>query len=54
MDSTVVRLAQSGDESLIEAFLTQHADSSLFLRSFLARAALSTRASRFKAPMRSP
>ncbi|PVE21568.1 GNAT family N-acetyltransferase [Microvirga sp. KLBC 81] len=35
MDDTTVRLAQPGDEGLIEAFLTQHADSSLFLRSFL-------------------
>jgi len=40
MGCTVIRLAQSGDERRIEAFLTQHADSSLFLRSFLARAGL--------------
>lgn len=31
---------RTGDESLIDAFLTQHADSSLFLRSFLTRGGL--------------
>jgi uncharacterized protein len=40
MGNTVVRLAQAGDESVIDAFLAQHADSSLFLRSFLARGGL--------------
>jgi len=38
--SPTVRLAQPGDEHRIEAFLVQHADSSLFLRSFLARGGL--------------
>ncbi len=37
MPHTTVRLAGLGDESQLEAFLSQHADSSLFLRSFLAR-----------------
>jgi RimJ/RimL family protein N-acetyltransferase len=37
MPNTTVRLAGPGDESQLEAFLAQHADSSLFLRSFLAR-----------------
>jgi GNAT superfamily N-acetyltransferase len=40
MDNATVRLAQPGDEGQIEAFLAQHADSSLFLRSFLARGGL--------------
>jgi RimJ/RimL family protein N-acetyltransferase len=40
MDNATVRLALPGDEDLIDAFLAQHADSSLFLRSFLARGGL--------------
>ena len=38
--SNTVRLAHPGDESLLDAFLAQHADSSLYLRSFLARGGL--------------
>jgi GNAT superfamily N-acetyltransferase len=40
MGNMTVRLARPGDEDQIEAFLAQHADSSLFLRSFLARGGL--------------
>lgn len=40
MDNTTVRLAHTGEEAQINAFLTRHADSSLFLRSFLARGGL--------------
>jgi uncharacterized protein len=40
MGNTTVRLAQPGEEDQIDAFLAQHADSSLFLRSFLARGGL--------------
>jgi uncharacterized protein len=40
MNNTTVRLAQPGEEDQIDAFLAQHADSSLFLRSFLARGGL--------------
>ena len=36
MADTTVRLAHPGDESLLDAFLAQHADSSLSLRSVLA------------------
>jgi GNAT superfamily N-acetyltransferase len=39
-DSTTVRLARPGDERQIEVFLERHADSSLFLRSHLARGGL--------------
>jgi uncharacterized protein len=40
MSNSTVRLAHPGDESLLDAFLAQHADSSLYLRSFLARGGL--------------
>ncbi len=40
MGNSTVRLARPGDEARIEAFLVRHADSSLFLRSFLARGGL--------------
>jgi GNAT superfamily N-acetyltransferase len=40
MSNTTVRLALPGEENQIDAFLAQHADSSLFLRSFLARGGL--------------
>jgi RimJ/RimL family protein N-acetyltransferase len=40
MDNRTVRLAQPGEEGQIDAFLARHADSSLFLRSFLARGGL--------------
>ncbi|GEO16965.1 GNAT family N-acetyltransferase [Microvirga aerophila] len=38
--ANTVRLAHPGDESLLDAFLAQHADSSLHLRSFLTRGGL--------------
>jgi uncharacterized protein len=40
MSNSTVRLAHPGDESLLDAFLAQHAESSLYLRSFLARGGL--------------
>ncbi|WP_114949197.1 GNAT family N-acetyltransferase [Microvirga calopogonii] len=40
MDNTTVRLARPGEEAQVDAFLARHADSSLFLRSFLARGGL--------------
>jgi RimJ/RimL family protein N-acetyltransferase len=40
MGNTTVRLALPGEEAQIDTFLARHADSSLFLRSFLARGGL--------------
>lgn len=40
MADITIRLAHPGDEGLLDAFLAQHAGSSLYLRSFLARGGL--------------
>ena len=43
-----IRLLGPGDEGRLEAFLAEHADSSLFLRSNLARGGLADRGQEFQ------
>ncbi|WP_296747214.1 GNAT family N-acetyltransferase [Mesorhizobium sp.] len=40
MSGTTIRLARPGDEAALQAFLARHADSSLYLRYFLAKGGL--------------